>query len=86
MGYVGCANALLLSQNSRVVIVDISQDKVEDFNRKILPVHDSLGEEFLKNESLDIRASSNLGDSIKGADYVILALPTDYDVKSKQYD
>jgi len=85
MGYVGCANALLLSQNSRVVIVDISQDKVEDFNRKILPVHDSLGEEFLKNESLDIRASSNLGDSIKGADYVILALPTDYDEKSKTF-
>ena len=86
MGYVGCANALLLSQNSRVVIVDISQDKVEDFNRKILPVRDSLGEEFLKNESLNIRASSNLGDSIKGADYVILALPTDYDEKSKTFN
>lgn len=86
MGYVGCANALLLAQNNNVVIVDICEEKVKNFNQKILPVRDPLGEEFLKNESLNITASTDLGDSSKDADYIVLALPTDYDEKTKEFN
>ena len=42
MGYVGCANALLLAQHNSVSIIDIDQQKVEDFNSGLLPIHDSM--------------------------------------------
>ena len=86
MGYVGCANALLLSKNHEVVIVDIDLQKVKSFNEGNLPIKDSMAEEFFANNDLNITASHNLESSIDGAEYVILALPTNFNDKTNLYD
>ncbi len=86
MGYVGCANALLLSQNHEVIIVDVDLKKVQSFNEGNLPIKDSIADDFFSNNELNLSASHNLESSITGAEYVILALPTNFNEKTNLYD
>jgi len=85
-GYVGCGNALFLSTHNDVSVMDIDEKKVIDINKKILPISDPAGEALLKNGSLRIHATTDLKNSIEGADFVILALPTNFNEKTLQYD
>ena len=86
MGYVGCGNALMLAKYHKVVIIDIDQNKVDNFNAGKLPIHDKYAQKYFDKEDLDISASLNLNDSILSCSYAILALPTNFDSKKKQYD
>jgi UDPglucose 6-dehydrogenase len=86
MGYVGCGNALMLAKHNEVSIVDIDQIKVDNFNAKKLPIDDDYAQKFFETESLNISATCDLAESIRGASYVILSLPTDYNDELKQYD
>jgi UDPglucose 6-dehydrogenase len=86
MGYVGCGNALMLAKYNEVSIVDIDQIKIDNFNAKKLPIDDDYAQQFFESESLNISATSNLAESIRGASYVILSLPTNYNDELKQYD
>jgi UDPglucose 6-dehydrogenase len=86
MGYVGCANALLLAQHNLVSIIDISQKKIEDFKRGILPIDDSIAAQFLSKANLKIVATTSLKEGAKDADFIILALPTDFNDNTNLYD
>ena len=86
MGYVGCANALLLSQHHEVVIVDIDCEKVQLFNTGKLPIKDSIAENFFAQNNLNLSASNDLHKSIEGAEYIILALPTNFNDNTNLYD
>ena len=86
MGYVGCANALLLAQHNSVSIIDIDQQKVEDFNSGLLPIHDSMAAEYLAEKDLHIIATSSIEIGVKDADFIILALPTDFDESTNLYN
>ena len=86
MGYVGCGNALMLAKHHEVVIIDIDQNKVNNFNAGKLPIDDKYAQKYFDKEDLDISASTNLNDSIPSCSYAILALPTNFDDKKKQYD
>ena len=73
MGYVGCANGLLLAKKNKVTMLDIDHLKVENFNAGILPISDKEGEAFFAKESLDIQAFESL-DMVEGeVDFFILA-------------
>ncbi|MDA9344677.1 nucleotide sugar dehydrogenase [Gammaproteobacteria bacterium] len=86
MGYVGCGNALLLAKNNEVSIVDIDEQKVKDFNAKKLPISDQLGQKYLLEEELNISASTNLEEAIENSHFTILALPTDFNDVTMEYD
>jgi len=86
MGYVGCANALMLASNNQVSICEIDKKKVKDFNKGILPIDESNAQEFLNTQLLNISATTDLEESVKESTFVILALPTNFSTKLKEFD
>lgn len=86
LGYVGLANALLLSQKEQVKAYDIVEEKVNRLQQRQSPLEDKEVHEFLKREDLNVEFTSDFEEAVKYADYLIIATPTDYDEKKNYFN
>ncbi len=86
LGYVGLSNAILFAQHNEVIGVDISKKRVDALNARKLPIKDTEISDWLAEKDLDLTASTDLKVSASGADYVIVATPTNYDEKTNYFD
>jgi UDPglucose 6-dehydrogenase len=85
-GYVGLSNAVLLAQHNEVVALDINPEKVDMLNQRHSPIEDTDIELYLKNKTLQLRATLDSQDAYLNADYVVIATPTDYDTQTNFFD
>lgn len=85
-GYVGLSIATLLSQNNRVIAVDIIPEKVEKINKRMSPIQDEYIEKYLAEKDLSLRATLDAEEAYKDADFVVIAAPTNYDSKKNFFD
>lgn len=85
-GYVGLANAVLLSQHNTVVAVDILSEKVEKINKKISPIADQEIQSYLSEKPLALTATTDASNAYREADFVIISTPTNYDDDKNYFD
>lgn len=86
IGYVGLSNAVLLAANHEVVATDISAERVSMVNARRSPIVDDDLETFLRDKPLNLRATTDAQDAYEGADFVIVATPTNYDPQTNYFD
>lgn len=86
LGYVGLSNAVILSQSNTVVAVDISEQRVSMVNSKKSPLVDPELQEYLSTKPLSLTATTDLVRAVKGARFVVVATPTNYDPSSDFFD
>ncbi|MGR3635053.1 MAG: nucleotide sugar dehydrogenase [Shimia sp.] len=86
IGYVGLSNAILLAQNNTVMAVDISEDRVAQLNARQSPIEDPEIEQYLAEKKLDLTATTDAHAAFEGADFVVVATPTNYDPNTNFFD
>lgn len=85
-GYVGLSNAVLLAQHNEVVALDLVAEKVELINQGKSPIADSELEHYLAHRPLNLTATLDKHQAYQGADFVIIATPTDYDASTHYFN
>lgn len=85
-GYVGMSLAVLLAQHNHVTVLDIDPDRVDQVNRRESTVADAEIETFLKERELSLSATLDVDEAYSGADFVVVAAPTNYDPDTNRFD
>lgn len=85
-GYVGLSSAIVLSQENDVTIFDVSSSRVKQINDRIPPFKDSLIEDYFNHQDLKLKATLEEEIAFMSAEYIIISLPTDYDIKTNTLD
>ena len=85
-GYVGMSLSVLLAQHNDVTVLDIDTERVDKINKKQSTIADTEIEQFLKNNSLSLKATVDKKIAYKDANFIIVATPTNYDLDTNRFD
>lgn len=85
-GYVSLSLATLLSQNNEVYALDVIPEKVDKINKRISPIQDKEIEEFFRTKDLNLKATLDYKEAFKGAKFIIISTPTNYDDEKNYFD
>ena len=85
-GYVGLSLAVLLSQKYKTTALETSEDRVRLINSNVSPIKEPELEDYLLNKNLKLNATLDKKEAYANADYVIIATPTNYNVKTGSFD
>ena len=85
-GYVGLSNAVILAQHNSVVALDIDPAKVDLINRRKSPITDEELQDYLRTKPLDLTATLDPAEAYAGAEFVVVATPTDYDETTNYFN
>ena len=85
-GYVGLSLAVLLAQKHEVTAVDVVPEKVEMINRRESPIQDAYIEQYLREKKLNLHATVDARKAYQEAEFVIIAVPTNYDSRLNHFD
>ncbi len=86
LGYVGLSNAVLLSRHNEVVGIDLDAERVSLVNNRQSPIEDADIQDYLAHQTLNLRATLDKQEAYSGADFVIIATPTDYDAETNNFN
>lgn len=86
LGYVGLANAILLSQSNEVIGIETDEEKINLINQRKSPLNDEMIIDYLNNKDLDLIATKNYEDHLLDSDLAIIAVPTNYDENTRYFD
>lgn len=86
MGYVGLSIATLFAQNHEVVAIDVVAEKVEMVNRRKSPIQDDCIEDYFAQKELNLTATLDAQRAYEGADFIVIAAPTNYDAQKNYFD
>ncbi|WP_374636070.1 3-hydroxyacyl-CoA dehydrogenase NAD-binding domain-containing protein, partial [Paracoccus sp. (in: a-proteobacteria)] len=86
LGYVGMSIAVLLAQHNKVVALDVNAARVAQVNDRRSPIEDPEISKWLAEQPLDLRATTDATEALTGAEFVIIATPTNYDARSNHFD
>lgn len=86
VGYVGLSMAALLAREHTVTAVTTTPEKAERLNRGISPIRDPEIEQRLADGGLHLTVTTDKAAAYRGADYVLIAAPTDYDPDTDSFD
>ena len=85
-GYVGMSLAVLLAQHNKVTVLDIDLSRVEKINNNQSTILDSDIDSFIQERSLSLTATNDKKNAYDGANFIVVATPTDYDETNNQFD
>lgn len=86
LGYVGLSNAVLLAQHHRVTALEVDAARADQVNARLSPIEDAEISAFLRERDLDLRAVTDPAQALPGADFIVIATPTNYDSKTNRFD
>lgn len=86
IGYVGLSNAILLSQNNSVTLLDIDKSKVDLINSKKSPIAEKMIESYLTDRKLDLIATNDSSSAFQDKDFIIIATPTNFNKNKNKFD